>query len=69
MALSHSHLHIHTCYSGHFLDPVAEDHDGAIRVGTLQDSNLGAGHIGPLYGRCGQSGNSSRPVALMYPVR
>lgn len=50
MARRHPQLHIHTCYSDRFVDLVAEGFDCAIRVGHLQDSNLIARCVGPLYG-------------------
>ena len=51
MARRHPRLHIHTCYSDRFVDLVAEGFDCAIRVGHLQDSNLIARCVGPLYGK------------------
>jgi len=51
MAQRHPHLHIHTCYSDRFVDIVAEGYDCAIRLGHLQDSNLIARRVGPIYGR------------------
>ena len=51
MAQRHPQLHIHTSYSDRFVDLIAEGFDCAIRVGYLQDSNLVARRIGPLYGR------------------
>ncbi|MEP7456549.1 LysR family transcriptional regulator [Phyllobacterium sp. SB3] len=50
MARRHPHLQIQTCYSDRFVDLIAEGYDCAIRVGTLQDSNLIARRVGPLYG-------------------
>jgi len=50
MARRHPQLHIHTCYSDHFVNLIAEGYDCAIRVGWLQDSNLVARYIGPVYG-------------------
>jgi DNA-binding transcriptional LysR family regulator len=50
MAHRHPHLHIHTSYSDRFVDLIAEGFDCGIRVGTLQDSNLIAKRIGPIYG-------------------
>lgn len=52
LAQRHPHLHIHTCYSDRFVDLIAEGFDCAIRVGTLEDSNLIAKRIGPIYGKC-----------------
>lgn len=52
MALLHPRLHIHTCYTDRFVDLIAEGFDCGIRVGTLEDSNLVAKRIGPIYGRC-----------------
>ncbi len=50
MARRHPQLQIQTCYSDRFVDLIAEGYDCAIRVGTLQDSNLIARRVGPLYG-------------------
>lgn len=49
MARRHPQLQIHTCYSDHVINLVAEGFDCAIRVGYLQDSNLVARCIGPVY--------------------
>jgi DNA-binding transcriptional LysR family regulator len=51
MALRYPQLHIQTSYSDRFVDLIAEGYDCAIRVGTLQDSNLIARRVGPLYGK------------------
>ncbi|HVF16901.1 MAG TPA: LysR family transcriptional regulator [Steroidobacteraceae bacterium] len=51
MARRHPQLHIHTYYSDRFVDLVTEGFDCAIRVGYLQDSNLIARCVGPLYGK------------------
>ncbi|WEX89524.1 LysR family transcriptional regulator [Sinorhizobium garamanticum] len=51
MARRHPQLHIHTCYSDRFVDLIAEGYDCAIRVGYLQDSNLIARRVGPIYGK------------------
>lgn len=51
MAHHHPRLHIHTSYSDRFVDLIAEGFDCAIRVGYLQDSNLVAKRIGPIYGK------------------
>ena len=51
MARRHPLLQIHTAYSDRFVDLIAEGFDCAIRVGYLQDSNLIARRIGPLYGK------------------
>ena len=51
MARRHPLLHIHTCYTDRFVDIVSEGYDCGIRVGYLQDSNLLARRIGPLYGK------------------
>jgi DNA-binding transcriptional LysR family regulator len=51
MARHHPQLHIHASYSDRFVDLVAEGFDCAIRVGYLQDSNLIARRIGPIYGK------------------
>jgi DNA-binding transcriptional LysR family regulator len=50
MARRHPQLHIHTCYSDHVVDLIAEGYDCAIRLGHLPDSNLLARCIGPIYG-------------------
>lgn len=51
MARRHPQLHVHAAYSDRFVDIVAEGFDCAIRVGYLQDSNLIARRVGPLYGK------------------
>ncbi|TSH89570.1 LysR family transcriptional regulator [Verticiella sediminum] len=51
LARRHPQLHIHTSYSDRFVDLIAEGFDCAIRVGTLQDSNLVARRVGPLFGK------------------
>ena len=51
MARRHPQLHVHTAYSDRFVDLVTEGFDCAIRVGYLQDSNLIARCVGPLYGK------------------
>ncbi|KXF77144.1 LysR family transcriptional regulator [Paramesorhizobium deserti] len=51
MAHQHPRLQIHTSYSDRFVDLIAEGFDCAIRVGYLQDSNLIAKRIGPIYGK------------------
>lgn len=51
MARRHPQLHIQTCYSDRFVDLIAEGYDCAIRVGYMQDSNLIARRIGPVYGK------------------
>jgi DNA-binding transcriptional LysR family regulator len=51
MARRHPQLHIHTSYSDRFVDLIAEGFDCAIRVGYLQDSNLIARRVGPIYGK------------------
>lgn len=50
MARLHPKLQIHTCYSDHVSDLIADGYDCAIRLGYLQDSNLVARRIGPIYG-------------------
>ena len=50
MARRHPQLQIHTCYSDHFVNLIAGGYDCAIRVGWLQDSNLVAKYVGPVYG-------------------
>ncbi|MBU0724634.1 MAG: LysR family transcriptional regulator [Alphaproteobacteria bacterium] len=51
MAHQHPQLQIHSAYSDRFVDLIAEGFDCAIRVGYLQDSNLIAKRIGPIYGK------------------
>lgn len=51
MAQRHPQLTVQTSYSDRFVDLVTEGYDCAIRVGYLQDSNLVARRIGPLYGK------------------
>ncbi|MBP2490497.1 DNA-binding transcriptional LysR family regulator [Rhizobium leguminosarum] len=51
MASRHPQLQIQTSYSDRFVDMIAEGFDCAIRVGTLQDSNLIARRVGPLHGK------------------
>ena len=51
MARRHPQLHIHADYSDRFVDLVTEGFDCAIRLGHLQDSNLIARRVGPIYGR------------------
>jgi DNA-binding transcriptional LysR family regulator len=50
MARRHPQLQIHTCYSDHVIDLVTQGYDCAIRLGFLQDSNLVARCVGPIYG-------------------
>jgi DNA-binding transcriptional LysR family regulator len=49
MARRHPQLQIHTCYSDHVVNLIAEGYDCAIRLGYLQDSNLIARCVGPIY--------------------
>ncbi|MGR9159954.1 LysR family transcriptional regulator [Rhizobium leguminosarum] len=51
MASRHPQLQIQTSYSDRFVDMIVEGFDCAIRVGTLQDSNLIARRVGPLHGK------------------
>ncbi|AUW45730.1 LysR family transcriptional regulator [Rhizobium leguminosarum] len=51
MAQRHPQLQIQTVYSDRFVDLIAEGFDCAIRVGYLQDSNLIARRVGPIYGK------------------
>ncbi|QND54750.1 LysR family transcriptional regulator (plasmid) [Phyllobacterium sp. 628] len=51
MARRYPLLHIHTCYSDHVVDLIAEGYDCAIRLGYLQDSTLMARRVGPIYGK------------------
>lgn len=50
LARRHPLLQVHASYSDRFVDLVGEGYDCAIRVGTLQDSNLVARRIGPIHG-------------------
>lgn len=50
MARRHPQLHIHTCYSDHVVDLIGSGYDCAIRLGYLEDSNLMARRVGPVYG-------------------
>lgn len=49
MARRHPQLHIHTSYSDHVVNLVAEGYDCAIRVGYLPDSTLIARCVGQVY--------------------
>ena len=51
MARRHPQLQVQTCYTDRFVDLVTEGYDCAIRVGYLQDSNLIARRVGPIYGK------------------
>ena len=51
MARQHPQLHVRSSYSDRIVDLIAEGFDCAIRVGYLQDSNLIARRIGPVYGK------------------
>ena len=51
MARLHPQLHVHASYSDRFVDLVTEGFDCAIRVGYLQDSDLIARRVGPIYGK------------------
>lgn len=50
MARRHPRLHVQAVYSDRFVDLVSEGFDCAIRLGYLQDSNLLATRVGPIYG-------------------
>jgi DNA-binding transcriptional LysR family regulator len=50
MARRYPLLQIQTCYSDHVVDLIAGGYDCAIRLGHLQDSNLVARRVGPIYG-------------------
>lgn len=72
MAQRHPLLQVQTCYSDQLVDLIAEGYDCAIRLGRLQDSNLIAKRIGPLFGRLVASpdyvarhGAPERPEDLM----
>lgn len=49
MARRHPQLQIHSEYSDHCVDLVAEGFDCAIRVGALRDSNVIAKRVGEIY--------------------
>ncbi len=51
MARRHPQLNIHAYYSDRFVDLIAEGFDCAIRVGHLQDANLIAICVGPIYAK------------------
>ena len=51
MARQHPKLHIHTDYTDRFVDLIAEGYDCAIRVGYIEDSDLIARRVGPLFGK------------------
>ncbi|WPZ33695.1 LysR family transcriptional regulator [Thalassobaculum sp. OXR-137] len=51
MARRHPLLHIHASYTDRFVDLIAEGFDCAIRVGHLQDSDLIARRVGPVFGK------------------
>lgn len=51
LAHNHPKLHVDTCYTDRTVDIIAEGFDCAIRLGHLQDSNLVARRVGPLYGK------------------
>lgn len=72
MGRRHPGLHIQTCYSDRFVDLIGEGFDCAIRVGYLQDSNLIARRVGPIYGKLVASpdyveahGSPETPEALL----
>lgn len=50
MARRHPRLQVQACYSDRVIDLISEGYDCAIRVGYLQDSNLIARCIGPIFG-------------------
>lgn len=49
MARLHPLLNIHTSYSDRKVDLIGEGYDCAIRIGWLEDSNMLAKHVGPIY--------------------
>lgn len=51
MARRHPQLYIQSSYTDRRVDMITEGFDCAIRVGYLQDSNLIARRIGPIYGK------------------
>lgn len=50
MAQRHPRLQIHASYSDHYVDLIGGGFDCGIRVGYLEDSNLIAKRVGPIYG-------------------
>jgi DNA-binding transcriptional LysR family regulator len=50
MAQQHPRLQIQTTYSDHYVDLVGGGFDCGIRVGYLEDSNLIAKRVGPIFG-------------------
>ncbi|QGL96397.1 LysR family transcriptional regulator [Stenotrophomonas maltophilia] len=50
LARRHPQLHIHTCYSDHVADLIADGYDCGIRLGYLPDSTLLARRIGTIHG-------------------
>jgi DNA-binding transcriptional LysR family regulator len=50
LAVRHPLLHLHTCYSDQVVDLISGGFDCAIRLGFLEDSNLIARRVGPIYG-------------------
>lgn len=51
MARRHPQLHVYTSYTDRFVDLVGEGFDCAIRIGYLENSNLIARRVGPIYGK------------------
>lgn len=51
MAKRHPQLQVNAVYSDRFVDLIGEGFDCAIRVGYLQDSNMIAKRIAPIYGK------------------
>ncbi|KEO59801.1 LysR family transcriptional regulator [Thalassospira permensis] len=49
MAQRYPQIQLHACYSDRFVDLISEGFDCAIRVGYLENSNLLAKRIGPVY--------------------
>lgn len=52
MAQENPGIEISACYTDRFVDLIAEGFDCGIRVGFLEDSNLIARRVGPIFGKC-----------------
>lgn len=52
LALLYPRLKIDACYTDRYVDLIGERFDCAIRIGTLEDSNLIAKRIGSIFGQC-----------------
>lgn len=52
MAQRYPGIEVQACYTDRFVDLIAEGFDCGIRVGYLEDSNLIARRVGPIFGVC-----------------